>query len=117
MTTKCKIKLRKSETLKDYYIRCSERVETYQFFIPKDSLNPKNAYDQLMLNRDIALKMRTKKLQNVPQNFNSCFEWNRSCEWYSQCFGHLFSETPDLFNVVDSTDITSMLEDNEFDFL
>lgn len=118
VTNKTKIKFSKRETIQDYYLRCLDRIEAFQFFIPVDKLKPKKAYDNVINIRDKALELFTKKEEDIPQNFNSCQEWNRSCEYYSNCYPTIASEAIDGLEIFDSTDINSMVEPpDEFDFL
>lgn len=91
VTTKCKIKQTKRESEQDYIDRCLERVESYMVFVPADELEPQLAFDTVMEAQGKAMEFLKGGREPKP-NYKSCNEYFRSCEWWSQCYGHNHSD-------------------------
>jgi len=90
LTTKSRLIRKKTESLPDYISRLSKSVRSYDFKIPKEKMHPVDILRALE-----AVKVFTSGAENLeqyPQVWGSCNQWNRPCEYFSRCHGGMFSE-------------------------
>ena len=117
-TTKCRIKKNRRESDKDFLDRCMERIESYSIFVPAEELAPEAAFKKIMDAQAKAMAMKGMDREDIPQNFDACFDWNRSCEWFSKCWGFIYSEAEEQFPVENTYSVKPMCgPDDELDFL
>lgn len=92
VTTKVKLKRKKSETPKEYIGRVFDRADCVEYFIPAEELNTEY-YKSKHLDLH-AQSMRFREGEEEPvKNLNACFSYFRPCEYWSQCHDKMFSES------------------------
>ncbi len=111
VTTKATIKWNKRETRQEYIERVFERIESYSIFIPKEMLKPKAAYDTIIKAQERATKLKESDETEAKQCFNSCFDYFRPCDFFSQCYGYKHFEGQDKFPVENSYSAKPLKQD------
>lgn len=115
VTTKATIKWNKRETRKEYIERVYDRIESYSIFIPKDILNPKAAYETVIKAQKRATVLSSSDESEAKQCFNSCFDYFRPCDFFSQCYGYKHYEGQEKFPVENTYSVKPMCQDIEDD--
>ena len=109
ITTKCQIKLNKKEKEHDFYLRCYEKVESFDIGIPKKDLAPEDTHDRVMKILTEVRKMPGMDINLVPQSFNNCFDFFKPCPYFSNCHnGKTFTAAADHFNIYNSDTIVDL---------
>ena len=115
VTTKATIKWNKRETRKEYIERVYDRIESYSIFIPKDILNPKAAYETVIKAQKRATVLSSSDESEAKQCFNSCFDYFRPCDFFSQCYGYKHYEGQEKFPVENTYSVKPMCQEIEDD--
>jgi hypothetical protein len=63
--------------------------EAYDIVIPIELMNPKEALIEIL---ELRKKAAEVTLDNSKCNRNNCIQWNRPCDFFSQCHGKTFTE-------------------------
>ena len=87
------------EALAAYVARATP--ECYDVEIPEISLDPRAALDKMMRLKQQSDMMKEKFcIKQTECNRSNCLQWNRSCEWWSNCHqGHTFTECQEMVKV------------------
>ena len=115
VTTKATIKWNKRETRKEYIERVYDRIESYSIFIPKEILNPKAAYETVIKAQKRATVLSSSEETEAKQCFNSCFDYFRPCDFFSQCYGYKHYEGQEKFPVENTYSVKPMCQEVEDD--
>ena len=90
-TTKSKLKQKKTESDREFIIRVYNSISTYDAYIYKDDLVPKQTWDDHLKLHKLSMDLRTGKVKPT-KNFSWCDSFFRPCEYWSQCHGSNFTE-------------------------
>lgn len=63
--------------------------EAYDVVVPIELMNPKEALEEI---RELHKKAKEVTLDNSRCNRQNCIQWNRPCDFFSQCHGKTFTE-------------------------
>lgn len=91
VTTKAQIKKNKKESLIEFVQRVFDRVESFDIFIPVESLIPAKTHSHFMRLREKMEELSEMKEEFVPQNFGNCEAYFKPCEYWSRCYGKTFT--------------------------
>lgn len=97
VTTKSKLIRKATEDEKSYFGRVRSAVRSFDFAIPASILKTEQTLDTHL---DVFKFIKKKRnAVNYPRNFGNCMNYNRPCEYFSQCHGFNFSAAPTLDTV------------------
>jgi hypothetical protein len=97
LTTKSKLIRKATEDEKSYFARVRAAVKSFDFAIPVEILKTEQTLDTHAEAFKYIRKKR--KAEHYPKNVGNCMNYNRPCEYFSQCHGFNFSEAPALETV------------------
>lgn len=79
------------ETIEAYTYRASKYMEWSDIFMPATELDPESAMEELRKGQERAIDLAEGRV--VPRRSRErCFDYNRPCEFFSQCYGKRFDE-------------------------
>jgi hypothetical protein len=90
VTIKPKIEPRAGESLKEYISRAC--VRSYAIYVRSENLHVEETRAIFQAAFDRASDLVSGR--TPIKNYASCADWMRPCEYWSQCHGALYSETP-----------------------
>jgi hypothetical protein len=102
VTTKCTIKKQPKETVHAFRDRCYGKVESYDIFIPAKDLIPEETHKGILKLRTEGIDLLRMPEKDVPQNMSFCENYFKSCEWWSRCYGHTFTDGAKNLSLTDS---------------
>jgi hypothetical protein len=115
VTTKAQIKKNKKESLLEFIKRVFDRVESYDIFIPAESLIPQSTHSHFMRLREKMEELSEVKEELVPQNFGNCEAYFKPCEYWSRCYGKTFTHAAQEHQLYDSVNARKVeIDDLEF---
>lgn len=89
VTTKTKLKQRKTESKEDYYNRVSGNIESYDVFIPKTSMRIEEVSGIHEENYKRCVELFNGEAPK--RNYSYCESYFRPCPFWSNCHGDIFS--------------------------
>lgn len=94
---KPKIKPKKNETYAEYTIRCEDSCKTRETIVRADKLDIKGVYENFAekskLAKDLQKQFQDRQSFVGRQNFKACTKFGSPCQFWSQCYGQLYSES------------------------
>ena len=91
VTTKSRAKRAKDDTDKTYTARLlNQYVKSYDIFVPVSAMDTEERLSAHLLSYEAAGELLAKKKAPV-RNYGNCLNWNRPCEYWSQCYGKTHS--------------------------
>jgi hypothetical protein len=90
VTTKPRIKQNKTESDAKFYQRLSDRVESYDVYVPVASMDIEGIAKLHQENHDLALELHNGLAPC--RNYSNCEDYFTPCPWWSQCHGEIFTK-------------------------
>lgn len=104
VTTKSSIKRRKTESYKDFVIRCAESIKSYDVIIPIEEMAPAMTMFEHEQLQKHALALHRGEAE-PKKNMSYCDSFFRPCEYFSQCYGKTFTELKGDLEVITSDNV------------
>ena len=100
---KTKIMVKANDTMETYAARANPKAMDIEIPVENLQLELVRKNHEEMLKR--IRKVRDGEVTPIP-NFSKCLEWNRSCEYWSQCYGKTYTDCSNSTVVFDHEDMT-----------
>lgn len=104
VTTKSKLKQKKSESYDEFVMRVYENIESYSIHVDNSILKPEVAYKKHEELHKLSMKLRANKAKPM-KNYSYCDSFFRPCEYWSQCHGATYTECSSAINVTSTNDL------------
>lgn len=104
VTTKSSLKQKKTESYKEFVLRCADSIKSYDVIIPIEEMAPAiTMYEHEELQKHAVALFKGEV--EPKKNFTYCESFFRPCEYWSRCYGKTFTELKNDLQVITSDNV------------